>query len=95
MLTVIWDMQVKPDAAAAARGFIRQIWTDMTRFDGYISHRILEDDDRSGHFVVVGEWTSRAVADRIRDEYAGAEPVKQLQPLLTAPRQRTVFVDPA
>jgi quinol monooxygenase YgiN len=64
------------------------------RFAGYVCHRLLEDDEVAGHFVVISEWNDRATADRIRDEYAGAESVKQLEPLLLAPRERRVFRDP-
>jgi len=94
MVTVIWDMRVRPEASKDGRSLIERIWTDMrTRFAGYVCHRLLEDQDRPGHYVVVSEWTSREAADKSKHEYAGAEPVRLLEPLLAEPRIRTVFSD--
>jgi quinol monooxygenase YgiN len=94
MVTIIWDIRVRPEACRDGRSLIEQIWTDMrTRFIGYLSHRLLEDQDAPGHYVVVSDWTSRDAADKARDEYAGSEPVRLLQPLLTAPRIRTVLLE--
>jgi quinol monooxygenase YgiN len=71
---------------------IERIWTDMrTRFIGYLSHRLLEDQDLPGHYVIVSDWTSREAADEAKDAYVGAEPVRLLEPLLVAPRVRSVL----
>ena len=94
MVTVIWDMQVMPDAHDEGLAILRRIWHDMrTKFRGYVGHRVFADADRRGHFVVVSDGASREHADRVRDEYATAEPVQQLQPLLARPRVRTVLSD--
>jgi quinol monooxygenase YgiN len=91
MVTVIWDIRVRPEASKDGLSLIERIWTDMrTRF-GYVSHRLLEDQDRRGHYVVVSDWASREAADRVRDEYAGEEPVRLLAPLLAETRVRTVL----
>ena len=63
----------------------------MTRFQGYVSHLILRDEDERGHLLVVSEWTSRDAADRSLDEYSGAEPVRLITPPLAKPRKRWVF----
>ncbi len=92
MVTVVWDIRVRPEASKDGLALIEQIWTDMrTRFAGYVSHRLLEDQDRPGRYLVVSDWASREAADRSRDEYAGAEPVRRLAPLLAEPRQRAVL----
>ncbi len=92
MVTVIWDMRVRPDAAEAGQAIIHRIWADMrTLFHGYVGHRLFADADRCGHFIVVSDWASRDDADRVRDQYANAEPVQQLRPLLTEARVRTVL----
>jgi quinol monooxygenase YgiN len=92
MVTVMWDMRVRPDAKDEAQTIIKRIWSDMrTLFQGYISHRLFMDADQPGHFIVVSDWASRADADRVRDEYANSEPVARLQPLLSEPRRRLVL----
>jgi len=63
----------------------------MTHFEGYVSHCIIRDFDQKWHLLVVSEWMSREAADRIRDEYANAEPVQLITPLLVTPRKRWVF----
>jgi quinol monooxygenase YgiN len=92
MVTVIWDMRVKSDAAEMGLAIIQRIWVDMcTLFHGYVGHRLFADADQSGHFVVVSDWASRDDADRSLRQYADAETVRQLQPLLTEARVRTVL----
>lgn len=92
MITVIWDIRVRPEASKDGQSLIERIWTDMrTRFAGYLSHRLLEDQDRPGHYIVVSDWVSREAADRSRNAYAGAEPVRLLEPLLVETRVRTVL----
>ncbi len=92
MVTVIWDMRVRSDAAETGLAIIQRIWVDMrTLFRGYVGHRLFADVDQPGHFVVVSDWASRDDADRALREYAEAETVRQLQPLLTEARVRTVL----
>lgn len=91
MVTVLWDTRVKPEAAAEGYALIRRIWRDMEHFAGYVSHRLLQEEDEAGHFVVVSEWESRAAADASREQYAQAEPVRLLMPLLAVPRIRWVL----
>ncbi len=91
MVTVVRETWLKPGAEGEGLALTRRIWTDMPRFQGYVSHVILQDEDAKGHLMVISEWTSRAAADRIRDAYAQAEPVLQIAPLLAKPRGRSVF----
>lgn len=91
MVTVVWDMRVRTEAEQTGRQLIRRIWTDMKGFSGYVSHRLLQDEDDCGHFIVVSQWTDRDSADKTRELYADAEPVQLLRPLLAAPRQRFVL----
>lgn len=91
MVTVVWETWLKPGCEEQGLGLTRMIWADMTGFAGYISHVILRDEDESGHLLVVSKWVSRDTADRIREEYAQAEPVRLITPLLARPRNRWVF----
>jgi quinol monooxygenase YgiN len=91
MVTVVWDMRVRTEAEQTGRQLIGRIWTDMKGFSGYVSHRLLQDEDDGGHFIVVSQWTDRDSADKTRVLYANAEPVQLLTPILAAPRQRFVL----
>jgi quinol monooxygenase YgiN len=91
VVTVVWETWLNPGAETEGFNLTRQIWSDMRHFEGYISHRLLVDQDNQGHLLVISQWQSREAADRIRDEYAGSETVRRLTPLLSAPRERWVF----
>lgn len=88
---VVWETWLRSDAEDQGLELTKRIWADMTKFNGYISHQILVDEDQRGHLLVISQWTNRTVADRIKDQYAGAEPVRLLTPLLDRPRNRWVF----
>jgi heme-degrading monooxygenase HmoA len=66
------------------------IWEDMTNFDGYLRHTLLQDLDDPGHLFVVSEWESRALADKVRDQYAENENARRVDSLVAEPRRRTV-----
>jgi len=91
VVTVVWETWLKPGCEEEGLDLTRRIWADMTGFEGYISHFILRDEDESGHLLVVSTWAGRAAADKIRNEYAQAEPVRLIIPLLARPRNRWVF----
>ena len=91
MVTVVWETWLKQGSEDEGLALTRRIWTDMTHFQGYVSHFILKDEDERGHLLVVSEWTTRDAADRIRDSYSDAEPVRLITPLLAKPRNRWVF----
>lgn len=91
MVTVVWETWLKAGSEDEGLALTRGIWEDMKGFDGYRSHVILRDEDEKGHLLVVSEWGSREAADRIRDQYATAEPVRLITPLLAKPRSRWVL----
>ena len=91
MVTIVWETWLKPGAEEEGIDLTRTIWADMTGFEGYVSHFILRDEDAATHLLVVSTWTGRDKADKIRDEYAQAEPVRLITPLLAKPRNRWVF----
>jgi quinol monooxygenase YgiN len=90
MVTVIWDTWLKAGAEADGLGLTKQIWSDMRSFDGYLSHRILIDEDAPGHVIAIATWRSRADADAVRGKYKDSETIRQLTPLLARPRERWV-----
>lgn len=91
MVTIVWETWLKQGSEDEGLALTHRIWTDMTHFQGYVSHFVLRDEDEKGHLFVVSEWTSRNAADRTLAEYAGAEPVQLITPLLAKPRSRWVF----
>jgi heme-degrading monooxygenase HmoA len=95
MVTVIWDTRVKTGFEKSGRDLVQRIWADMKGFSGYVSHRLLQDKDDAGHFIIVSEWTDRESADRTLKVYADAEPVQLLMPLLATSRQRFVLDEAA
>ena len=88
---VVWRTELKKGNEEEGLSITQKIWEDMKKFNGYLSHEILLHEDDKGHILVVGEWTDREVADRIKTEYADSENVKLITPLLRSPRQRWVF----
>jgi len=91
VVTIVWETWLKPGSEEEGLNLTRRIWADMTGFEGYGSHFILKDEDATGHLLVVSTWSSRDKADKIRKEYAEAEPVRLLTPLLARSRNRWVF----
>ena len=91
MVTIIWETWLNPGAEAEGLRLTCQIWSDMKGFDGYLSHQLLVDQDTAGHLFVVSQWRSRAAADRVKEQYAGSETVRQLTLLLARPRGRWVL----
>ena len=89
-ITVVWDTWIKAGCEAQGLGLTRRIWSDMQRFDGYVSHQLLYDVDAPGHVIALGVWQSREHADRIRDLYKDSEVIAALLPLLERPRDRWV-----
>jgi heme-degrading monooxygenase HmoA len=59
-------------------------------YEGYLRHRLVEGLDDPGHLIVVSEWASREMADRVREEYAGHENARRADALALAARKRTV-----
>jgi len=90
MITVVWDTWIKAGHEAEGLALTRRIWSDMQRFDGYVSHQLLYDVDAPGHVIALGVWRSREHADRIRDVYKDSEVIAALLPLLERPRERWI-----
>jgi quinol monooxygenase YgiN len=91
MVTLVWETWLNPGAEMEGLRLTRRIWSDMQRFDGYISHELFVDQDAANQLLVVSRWHSREAADGIKEEYAGSETVRLLTPLLSRPRKRWVF----
>src|SRR5262245_56684421 len=69
MITVIWDTWLKPGTEEEGLRLTRQVWSDMRKFDGYVSHEIYVDQDAPAHITALATWQSRADADGVREKY--------------------------
>ena len=66
-VTVIWETWLNSGSEDKGLALTRRIWTDMTLFQGYMSHSILIDEDDKGHLLVVSEWTTREGFESLGD----------------------------
>lgn len=89
-ITVVWDTWLKQGAESDGLRLTRQVWSDMRGFDGYVSHKLLIDQDDPRHIIALGRWESMQDADRVRDLYKDSETIRQLTPLLERPRERWI-----
>jgi heme-degrading monooxygenase HmoA len=84
----VWESYFPPAAAAEGRAVTEAIWRDMTRFDGYVGHELIEDVDDRGHLLVVSRWTTRQRADEVLREYADDPNARRANELVARPRTR-------
>jgi heme-degrading monooxygenase HmoA len=84
----VWESHFPPQAAGEGRAVTEQIWRDMTRFAGYLTHELIQDLDDPGHLLVVSQWTSRRDADEVLREYAPHPNAVRANQLVSRPRVR-------
>lgn len=86
----VWESHFAPDETHEGRAITEAIWRDMTRFDGYLTHELIEDLDDPGHLLVVSQWTTRQLADEVLREYANHPNARHANDLVSRPRTRFV-----
>jgi quinol monooxygenase YgiN len=86
----VWESQFPPDAADEGRAITEAIWRDMTQFDGYVTHDLIEDLDDPGHLLVVSQWTTRQRPDEVLRDYATNPKARRVNELVSRPRTRFV-----
>lgn len=91
MVTIVWETWLDSGSELEGLTLTRKIWSDMTSFNGYVSHSLLVDNDDNKHLLVVSKWLAREYADQAVKDYAGSETVELLKPFLARPRSRWVF----
>jgi quinol monooxygenase YgiN len=88
----IWESYFPPAAAAEGRSVTERIWADMTGFDGYLGHELLQDLDDPGHLLLVSRWSSQAHADQALADYAENPNALKANCLVGRPRRRFLAV---
>ncbi len=86
----IWESYFPPEATGEGRELTERIWEDMTGFEGYLGHELLQDLDDPGHLLVVSRWHSRERADEVLADYAGHPNAVEANRLVDRPRRRFV-----
>ena len=84
----VWDSHFPPDAAEEGRAITEAIWRDMTAFEGYLGHELIEDLDDPGHLLVVSRWTNRRRPDDVLREYRNHPNAQRANELVSRPRTR-------
>jgi quinol monooxygenase YgiN len=84
----VWESHFPPEASKEGRAVTEAIWRDMTQFDGYLAHELIEDLDDPGHLLVVSQWTKRQRADEVLREYANHPNARRANELVSRPRIR-------
>jgi quinol monooxygenase YgiN len=86
----VWESQFPGEAVLEGRAVTEAIWRDMTQFDGYLTHELIEDLDDPGHLLVVGQWMTRQCADASLRQYATHPNARRANQLVSRPRTRFV-----
>ncbi|MDH6238440.1 antibiotic biosynthesis monooxygenase [Cryobacterium sp. CG_9.6] len=71
-LTVILDLQLKPEAVAAAPAMLRKILDQTRVFEGCLGVDVLIDTDDAAHVILLERWASAEVDAAYREWRAGA-----------------------
>jgi heme-degrading monooxygenase HmoA len=88
----IWESYFPQQATSDGQEVTERIWEDMTGFEGYLGHDLLQDLDDPGHLLVVSRWDSRERADQVLAEYAGHPNAAGANRLADRPRRRFIAV---
>lgn len=89
-ITVVWDTWFRPGMEAEGLRLTRQAWSDMQRFDGFLSYQILIDQHEPGHIIALAQWRQRADIEAVREQYKDSDTIRQLTPLLARRRDRWI-----
>ncbi len=86
----VWESHFPAAEMDEGRAITEAIWRDMTRFDGYVTHALIEDVHDPGHLLVVSQWTTRRQADEVLRAYASDPKARRANELVSRPRTRFV-----
>jgi len=90
-VTVILELNFKPDALAAARDVMRQALQDTRTFAGNLATNVLVDEDDEAHWIIYELWDTVDHDEAYRAFRAGEGLITELPPLLAAPPVKTRY----
>ncbi|TFC18933.1 antibiotic biosynthesis monooxygenase [Cryobacterium algoritolerans] len=71
-LTVFLDLQLKPEATAAAPAMLREILAQTRAFAGCLGVDVLLDKENAAHVILLERWASVEADATYREWRAGA-----------------------
>jgi len=84
-LTVILDLQLKPEAVAVAPAMLRDILAQTRVFDGCLGVDVLVDVKDNAHMILLERWASTEADAAYRQWRSGAGATELGSLLVTAP----------
>lgn len=85
-LTVLLDLQLKPESAAAAPAMLRKILAQTRVFDGCLGVDVLVDTENAAHVILLERWASAEADATYRQWRAGAGSTELGSLLASAPQ---------
>lgn len=91
-VTVILELQFKPDAVAEGREVMGRALRDTRAFDGNLATDVLVDEDDEAHWLIYELWDTVEHDEAYRAFRAGEGKLTRLPPLLAAPPVKRRYV---
>lgn len=90
-ITVILELQIKPDSVQPARDVLHRALQDTRAFDGNLGTDVLVDEDDKAHWLVYERWATVEHDEAYRAFRAGDGRLTELPPLLAKPPAKTRY----
>jgi quinol monooxygenase YgiN len=91
-VTVVLELQLKPEAVSAARDVMGRALRDTRAFAGNLRTDVLVDENDEAHWLIYELWETVENDEAYRAFRAGEGKLTDLPPLLAAPPVKTRYV---
>jgi quinol monooxygenase YgiN len=91
-VTVILELNFKPQEVAAGRELMGRVLQDTRAFDGNLGIDVLIDEDDEAHWIVYEVWESVEHDQAYRAFRAGEGKITELPALLASPPVKTRYL---
>jgi quinol monooxygenase YgiN len=91
-VTVMLELQLKPDAVSAGRDVMGRALRDTRAFAGNLRTDVLVDENDEAHWLIYELWETVESDEAYRAFRAGEGKLTDLPPLLAAPPVKTRYV---
>jgi quinol monooxygenase YgiN len=92
-ITVLLELEFKPESVVAAREVMGSALKDTRAFDGNLVTDVIVDEDDEAHWIIYERWESVEQDEAYRRFRAGEGEIVELPPLLAAPPVKTWYLD--